>query len=237
MIVIFPTVTEKAAVFRNLKNLQGKKNWSKVYFNDDLTETQAKEQRDLRTLAAYAKSKGYTARVKAGNLLLDGRVFKYQDISRLPGDISPELAKTLHILDDKAVVFQSQHSPLSNLHPCNIIYRGEVFLSSESAFQHTKAVVCGYRREAQQIKAERRAYKVKQLARGIKSTKEWEDMSEQVMREILIHKFQRNKICAQALLATGERVLFEGTGDRKWGCVYPFPKLTRFHSRTQGGTC
>ena len=33
---------------------------------------------------------------------------------------------------------------------------------------------------------ERRAFKVKQIARGIKSTKEWEDMSDQVMREIIL---------------------------------------------------
>ena len=234
LVVIFPSVAEKAAVFRNLKNLQGNESWSRVYFNDDLTETQANEQRDIRALAAFAKTKGYNVRVKAGNLLLDGRNYRYQDIEKLPGDVSLALAKTLHILDDKAVVFQSQHSPLSNLYPCNIIYRGEVYLSSESAFQHTRAIVCNHKREALLIKAERRAYKVKRIAKGVKSTKEWEDMSEQVMREILIDKYRRNEVCARALLATGDRTLFEGTGDRRWGCGIPISKASQISFKNPG---
>ena len=224
VVVVFPSVNEKAAIFRNLKNLQGKEEWRRVYFNDDLTETQANEQRDIRALAAFAKTKGYNARVKAGNLLLDGRSYRYQDIGKLPGDITLAKAKTLYILDDRAVVFQSQHSPLSNLYPCNLIYRGEVFLSSEAAFQYTRATTCGYKREAQLIKSERKAFKVKQLARDIKSTGEWEDTCEQVMREILLEKFKRNAECKQALLATGNRALFEGTGDKKWGCGLPISK-------------
>ena len=234
LVVVFPSGHEKSAIFRNLRNLQGKDEWNRVYFNDDLTETQANEQRDLRALAAYAKSKGYNARVKAGNLLLDSRSFRHQDIVKLPHDISLAKAKTLYILDDKAVVFQSQHSPLSNLYPCNIIYRGEVFLSTEAAFQFTRAKTCGYEREAQLMKTERRAFKVKLIARDIKSTREWEEMSEQVMREILLEKFKRNKLCAQALLATGERVLLEGTGDRKWGCGIPISKADQITFKNPG---
>ena len=124
LVVVFPSVTEKAAIFRNLKNLQGKDEWKRVYFNDDLTETQANEQRDIRALAAFARSKGYNAREKAGTLLLEGRSYRYHEIGKRPNDITLAKAKTLHILDDSAVVFQSQHSPLSNLYPCNIIYRG-----------------------------------------------------------------------------------------------------------------
>ena len=224
LVIIFKSAAEKGAVYRNLKNLKGKEEWSRIYFNDDLTETQASEQRDIRALVAFAKTRGYDAKLKAGALWLDGRSYKYHELHRLPNDISLCQAKTLHILEDKAIVFQSQHSPLSNLHPCNIIYRGEVFLSSEAAFQYTRATICGYDRVAQLIKAERRAFKVKLLARAIISTKDWEEMCEQVMREVLLEKFKRNEACASFLLSTGTRALFEGTGDKKWGCGFPISK-------------
>ena len=222
--IIFPSTSEKAAIFRNLRNLKDKDEWDRIYFNDDLTETQANEQRDIRALAAFAKTRGYDAKVKAGNLVLDGRGYKYHNLNKLPPDISLIKAKTLYILEDKAVVFQRQHTPLSNLYLCNLIYRGEVFLSSEAAFQYTRAKVCGNERKAQLIKSERRAFKVKIIARAVKETKEWEDMSEQVMREILTEKFKRNKFCAQFLAATGDRALFEGTGDKKWGCGFPISR-------------
>ena len=235
LVIIFPSVAEKAAVFRNLKNLHGKEEWRRVYLNDDLTETQANEQRDIRALAAFAKSKGYNARAKAGTLELEGRTYKYHKLSRLPADISLLKAKSLHILEDKAIVFQSQHSPLSNLYPCNIIYRGEVFLSSEAAYQYTRAITCGFEREAHLIKkAERRAFKVKLLGRNVKSTREWEDTCEQVMREILVEKFRRNSFCKKFLIETGDRALFEGTGDRTWGCGLPISKADQISFKNPG---
>ena len=133
-------------------------------------------------------------------------------------------AKNLHILEDKAIVFQSPHSPLSNLHPCNVIYMGETFLSAEGAFQFTRAMTCGYCREAQEITFERCGFKAKNLTREFKTTKEREEISEQVMPEIWIEKFKRNQSCRSFLLSTGTRNLFEGTGDKRWGCGIPISK-------------
>ena len=234
IIVILPSQAEKAQIFRNLKNLKDKEEWKKVYFNDDLTEQQASEQRDLRSLAAFAKSRGFNAQVKAGALSLDGRRFRYDELHRLPEGISLLHAKNLIILDDKGLVFQSPHSPLSNLYPCNITYRGEAFLSAEGAFQYTRATICGYHREAQLIKSERNAFKVKSLTRDFRNIKEWEDMSEQVMREVLIAKFKSNRACLNYLVGTGQRSLFEGTGDRKWGCGIPISKANLITFKNPG---
>ena len=234
VVVILLSANEKAAVFRSLKNLKNKEEYKGIYFNDDLTEQQANEQRDLRALAVFAKTKGFTSNVKAGALWLDGRKFRYEDLHRLPEDISLIKAKNLHILEDKAIVFQSPHSPLSNLYPCNITYKGEAFLSAEAAYQYTRATEGGYHREAQLIKLERNAFKAKSLTREFKTTREWEEMSEQVMREILIAKFKKNRVCSSFLLASGERTLFEGTGDRKWGCGIPISKANLITYRNPG---
>ena len=234
IIVVLPSTSEKALIFKNLKNLKDKEEWKSVYFNDDLTEEQANEQRDLRALAAFAKTKGYNSNVRAGALWLEGRKFRHDEIHRLPEDVSLLKAKNIHILGDTAIVFQSPHSPLSNLAPCNITYRGEAFLSAEGAYQYSRALVCGYRREAQLIKLERVAFKIKALTRDFKNTKEWEDTSEQVMREVLIAKFTRNKDCKEFLLATGERNLYEGTGDKKWGCGIPISKSNQVSLQNPG---
>ena len=235
VIVIFPSAAEKSAIFRNLRKLKDKEDWKKVFFNDNLTEKQANEQRDLRALAAYAKSKDYNASVKGGVLWIDGRHYRYEEIHRLPGDISLINAKNLHILEGKALVFQSPHSRLSNLYPCNITYRREAFLHAEGAYQYTSwATVCGYTREAQVIKFERCAFKAKSLTRDFKTTREWEKMTENVMREILTEKFKRNRPCLNFLLSTGERTLFEGTGDKKWGCGIPISKADQISFKNPG---
>ena len=54
------------------------------------------------------------------------------------------------------------------------------------------------------------------------------------MREILLEKFRRNKVCAKGLLATGDRALIEGTGDKKWGCGYPISKVNLISFKNPG---
>ena len=216
LIVTFQRQQEKAEVFRNLKNLKGKEEWEKVFFNDDLTETQAGEQRDLRALAAYAKNLGHESVVRAGQLVFNGRRYRYEEIFKLPEGINLLNAKTVHILEDRAVVFQSPHSPLSNLYPCNIVFRGERYLSAEGAWQFTRATVCGHFNE--------KPFKEKKIALNIRNTPEWEDKCEQIMLEILLAKFQQNRFCKETLLKTGDRKLFEGTGDRRWGCGIPISR-------------
>ena len=76
-----------------------------MFFNNDWTEQQAVEQRDLRALAAFANSKGREAVVKAGVLWFEGRKLRYEDLFKLPEDISLMKAKTLHILVGKGIVF------------------------------------------------------------------------------------------------------------------------------------
>ena len=77
IVVFLPSANEKAEIFRNLKNLKDNEEWKGVFFNDDLTEQQANEQRDLRALSAYAKTKNFNSNVKAGALWLDGRRYRY----------------------------------------------------------------------------------------------------------------------------------------------------------------
>ena len=224
IVVVFLRQTEKAQFFRNLKNLKGKDQWQNVFFNDDLTELQQIEQRDLRSLVAYTKKIGKEASVRAGAFWFEGRKYRYEDLHRLPPEITLLKAKTLSILNDTAIVFQSPHSPLSNLYPCNLLYRGFCFLSAEGAFQYTRALTRGYEKEAESIKAERNPYKAKKQGSLLRSTPVWDEICESVMLEILQVKFTTIDICKDFLLSTGTRRLFEGTGDRRWGCGIPISK-------------
>ena len=111
---------------------------------------------------------------------------------------------------------------------------GERFLSAEGAWQHMRAIVCGFDREAQQNKQERRPFKVKSIAYVIINTPKWERQWEQVMLEVLIKKFKQNPFCKEILLKTGDRKLFEGTGDRRWGCGIPIAKVEQISFKNPG---
>ena len=237
IVVSFRSFESKLAVYKHLKNLQGLEKWDKVYISDDLTECQRNQQRDLRALAAFARSQGFNSSVRANALLLDGRKYQYKDLHRLPPGLSLEKAKTVECLDGDGVAFQSVHSPLSNLYPCNVVYKGKTFLSAESALQYTRAIFCKRFREASAIEFERNAYEVKRLSSSLPHVQEWDNTVLDVLLEILIIKFKTNKHCREVLLATGNRKLFEATGDRFWACGLPLAKIHELTIPAPGRNC
>ena len=98
------------------------------------------------------------------------------------------------------------------------------FVSSEGAYHFARAQTSGFEKEAQEIKGIRNAFKIKEIAKSITASQEWEEMAEEVMKEILLDKFTRNRFCRQILLSTGNKRLFEGTGDKRWACGIPISK-------------
>ena len=234
IVVGFKLFEDKLEVFKHLKNLQGLEKWSKVFISDDLTETQQRQVRDLRALAAYARELGYDSGVRGTFLIVDRRRYRYEDLNKLPNELSMEKAKTVVCLDGEGVAFQSVHSPLSNLYPCNVVYKDKLFLSAEGALQHSRAVICKRPVEARKIEFERDAYEVKRIASTLRHSPEWDGMVEEVLLEILLIKFTTNSRCREVLLETGNRKLFEATGDKVWACGLPLAKIKELSIPTPG---
>ena len=234
IVVSFMRPIEKGKVFTNLNKLKGNERWKNVYFSDDYTERQKNEIRDLRALAAYAKSVGRDAAVKNHHIWVDGRRYRYEDIGKLAPDLTLEKAKTLDVLNGEGIAFQSKHSPLSNLYPCNVIHRGERYISSEAALHHTRAVVCKRPKEAHDILQARDPYKVKSIGASFTASREWFEIEDSELDDILYDKFTRNHYCRNFLLATGQKKLYEATGDRKWACGIPLSKISSLTKNQPG---
>ena len=218
IVIGFVKQVHKAEFFSHLSNLRNSDKWAGVYFTDDYTEIQRNQIRDLRALASFARSAGHVATVKGHFLIVDGSKYLYSELHKLGPELTLEKAKTLEIWEGRAVAFQSAHSPLSNLYPCNVSYRGRKFLSSEAALQHTRATICRRVKEAEEIEGERNAYRVKDVGHRCGTSPEWARMEQEVMGEILLEKFMTNPHCRDVLLATAGKKLLEATGDKKWGC-------------------
>ena len=224
--VTFVREGRKAEFYKNLKNLKDVDRWKSVYFGDDLTEQQRAEARDLRGIAAHAKTKGHKATVRGTTLHLDGNKYNHRDIHRLPIDLSLEAAKQVEFDQGKGIGFQGHPSMLSNMASCPVEYEGEEYRSVEEAFQHQKAICCGDRRGAERVLQSASAYKAKIEGGGVTTTAEWDQKEEKVMLDLLRAKFKKNHRQRRALLDTGDKALVEFTQDRKWGCGLPLSKIS-----------
>ena len=223
--VTFVREGRKAEFFKNLKNLKDIDRWKTIYFGDDLTELQRAEARDLRGIAAHARSKGHRATVRGVTLQIDGNKYMHRDIHHLPADLSLEAAKQVEFDQGKGIGFQGHPSLLSNMSKCSLEYEGEEFKSVEEAFQYQKAICCGDPVAAGKILQSADAYRAKMEGDKVTSTPKWDQKEEQVMLDLLRVKFKKNQQQRKALIDTGDKVLVEFTRDRKWGCGLPLSKM------------
>ena len=109
--------------------------------------------------------------------------------------------------------FRGFYSFLSNFFNVKVSYRGHTFHNSEAAFQAAKCpdLVEDFTRIS--------GRSARELGRHLPIRPDWEQVKEQVMYEVCLAKFTQNKHLAEALLATGDRMLAEENywNDTEWG--------------------
>ena len=105
---------------------------------------------------------------------------------------------------------------LSNFHEASFELDGKVWSTVEHAFQAAK---CEDAQEAENIRHASTPGKAKKMGRAAKMREDWDEIKDNAMYEAVYAKFSQNPDLAEALDATGNRILVEGTRwhDNIWG--------------------
>ena len=113
--------------------------------------------------------------------------------------------------------FTGEYGWLSNFYGGPAMYEGDLYLSSEAAFQAAKTLDKQERIAFQSMKP----WEAKDAGKKISLRPDWEQIKDDVMFDILLDKFSRNPESKAKLLATGDAHLEEGNqhGDMIWGTV------------------
>ena len=102
--------------------------------------------------------------------------------------------------------FFDAYAFLSNFYNAPVSYNGLTYQNSEAAFQAQKEI----RDEDRKKYVSMNPAQAKLAGRNCKLRKDWEDIKEQTMYEIVSAKFTQNKNLAKLLLDTGDAYLEEG---------------------------
>ena len=113
--------------------------------------------------------------------------------------------------------FRNEYYFLSNFYPCEFVYKGIKYLNSEAAFQAQKCLSESEKKQFSTLSANQ----AKSLGRKVKLRKDWEEVKDDIMLDIVLTKFSTNFYLKNKLLATKNEELIEGNfwGDRYWGQV------------------
>ena len=111
--------------------------------------------------------------------------------------------------------FRGEYAFLSNFHRKPFRWQGEVWRTSEAAFQAAKTLDD---RERERIRLAPSPAAAKRLGRRADLRPDWEHVKDDVMHSVLLAKFAVPEL-RDALLATGDGELVEGNtwGDTYWG--------------------
>lgn len=111
--------------------------------------------------------------------------------------------------------FKNQYFFLSNFYECPVYYNKLVFCNAEAAFQAQKVID-----EKEQYKfINLNASQARKLGKTIVLRKDWEEVKDNIMYEIVKRKFTVNKELQQKLIDTKDEELVEGNWwhDTYWG--------------------
>lgn len=111
--------------------------------------------------------------------------------------------------------FRGKYYYLSNFIESPIEYEGLTYRNGESAFQAMKVTDMSKRKQFTDLPPN----KAKSKGRNVPLRKDWEQVKDQYMYEIVKAKFTQNEDLKQKLLMTGNALLIEGNtwGDTYWG--------------------
>ena len=104
---------------------------------------------------------------------------------------------------------------LSNFYPSCIYYNNMKYQNAEAAFQGQKPADLREREFYQNLLPN----EAKSYGRRCKLRKDWENVKDKIMYEVVTAKFSQNYHLKQLLIATNNAELIEGTkwNDRYWG--------------------
>ncbi len=124
----------------------------------------------------------------------------------------------------KIMCFRGEYFFLSNFYEVPVTFDGITYQNNEAAFQAQKVAP----RAGEKPFVDRRRdfamlnpSEAKKLGRKVTLRPDWEDVKIELMKGIVLAKFEQNPDLAEKLLETGDAYLEEGNtwGDRIWGTV------------------
>lgn len=118
----------------------------------------------------------------------------------------------------KIDAFRGKYYFLSNFYSSKIEYQGLTYLNAEAAFQSMKAETKQMRKHFTSLNPS----EAKKAGRGLELRKDWEEIKNRIMYEVVKAKFSQNENLKKKLIDTGSSYLEEGNtwGDRIWGTVH-----------------
>ena len=222
--VKFHSNLTKQMLYKNISSLKDEEKWSRISIRDDATEETLDIQRDLRCIAASARSQGVKAQVRGRALIIEDKRYSREDLGDLPYNLSLENAKIVKTED--GIAFQGKHAYLSNLAECQIEEGEDGYRNAEEYILVNKARLADDKHSEGKLRECENVYDMIKIGKRINTTEAWKKEEIKIVAKAAVLKFSQNPILLEKLKKT-EGHLYEATKSKKWGCGFTIAQAAR----------
>ena len=224
------TRLQKGELFRNAQKLRADPKYPRVSISSDLTDDQMIAYKEVQLIHNVAsKMPNVVSKMKGSAIEIDGKTYQKQDFANLPHGITLENAST--ILKDDGIMFASHCSPLSNLYKCQIVDGDTVYNSAEQRIVHKLAKLSGDRVVATKVMIEENPYKIKNLSKQIRKSKDWSiEKEKEFVRGSILMKFEQHTKLRNKIIRTKATQFYEATYDPLYGAGFNISDVHNGHT-------
>ena len=220
LVVVLVRRVTRMFVMINRRRIKDHEDCTRIWINEDISPEKRRQWAELRLLVEQAGREGLNARQIGDTIVVEGMRYKHQDIHRLPAPLSLENASIKKT--PKGYAFFSKHCCLSNFAPAMFNFEGRDYSCLEQAYHYIRACKAGKHEIANRILLENDPIEIKKLGGSITDTLDWKKERRDIMKSLLLAKFDQNPSMLDKLLATGNEPLIEATWDKIWASAAPF---------------
>ena len=195
--------------------LKEKKEWSRVWVNDDVNEHTRRRREAMRSIATLCRDSQVDCKIRSDSIIIKGQKFWINELEQIPSPYSLEDAKIRNYNNE--LYFQSEYAWPSNMAPARVTIGKQTYMTSEHAWNGVKAIENDDIVAAERIKKTTCPYEAKRIGDRIRTTRAWEKCQFDVMFEIVYQKTVENPEIKEKLVATGTKKLHEATRSDTFG--------------------
>lgn len=201
---------------RKLSSQQLKVQYPRVWVNEDVNEEVRRGITDMQKIQRKARNMPEFREtfIRGHTLVVNGHAYKCDQLGNLPEKLMIKNVTTE--IGENYVAFAGQYAQLSNMYQCRLMYRGNIFSSSEQMYAWIKADYAKMAALKQAIVNEHNPFYCKKMVRNIR-VPGWNEVESGIMRTCLIQKFTSSDVLKKALKETGTKKLIEATRGLYWG--------------------
>ena len=215
IMIRFKTKQARHEFFNARFQLKNKKEWSRVWINDDVCDQTRRRREAMRAIAILCRDNQTDCKLRSDSIIIKGKKYWINELEQIPHPYSLEDAKMRVYNGD--LYFQSEYAWPSNMAPARVTIDKHTYVTAEHAWNRVKAEANDDMVAAELIKKTPCPYLAKRIGDRIRTTLAWEKCECDVMYEIVQQKASENPEIKAKLLETKNMKLHEATRSTLYG--------------------